>query len=117
MNTKDAVSLFAECAIGKHESIWNEADSDKANRFALSQIEAVKYLQSKGDVGRDALRPLLFDARQAVRVSAAVFLLRHCTVEALTVLKRESKGTGFLSFEASQALLRWQEGSWALDPL
>lgn len=47
---------------------------------------------------------------------SAVFGLRHRTAEAKAVLEEAAKGEGMVPFEAKQALLRWEEGTWALDP-
>lgn len=51
-----------------------------------------------------------------VRVKAAAYLLRHRTLEAQAVLREIASGEGLASFEASEALKRWEEGTWALDP-
>ncbi len=47
---------------------------------------------------------------------AAVYLLRHRTDEAVAVLEQVARGQGLIAFEAGQALERWKEGTWALDP-
>jgi hypothetical protein len=59
---------------------------------------------------------LLIHERPDVRVAPAAFLLRHRTPEALRVLTDEAAGTGMIAFEASQALDRWREKTWALAP-
>jgi hypothetical protein len=51
-----------------------------------------------------------------VRVMAATFLLRHRTTESMSVLRQAAKGPGLVAFEAAQAIKRWNEGAWALDP-
>lgn len=51
-----------------------------------------------------------------VRVMAAAHLLRYRTAEARAVLEEAAKGTGLVPFGAQQALKRWEEGTWALDP-
>jgi hypothetical protein len=48
---------------------------------------------------------------------AAVFLLRHRTTEAKVILREAAQGQGLVPFGASEALKRWEEGTWALDPL
>lgn len=50
-----------------------------------------------------------------VRVKAAACLLRHGTEEAKAVLKEAAQGEVLVSFAASEALKRWEEGTWALD--
>nr|WP_255428434.1 DUF2019 domain-containing protein [Corallococcus sp. AB038B] len=66
--------------------------------------------------GRDALLVLLKHERMDVRVMAAAHLLRYRTAEAKAVLEEAAKGKGLVPFEAGQALKRWEEGTWALDP-
>jgi hypothetical protein len=47
---------------------------------------------------------------------AAVYLLRYKTREALEVLRKEAAGVGLVAFGAQQAIKRWEEGTWKLDP-
>ena len=81
-------------------------------------VAAFGELRGKGDEGRDALAVLLADERACVRVTTAVFLLRHSGHRERTVVEHESKGQGLIAFEAAQTLWRWEEeGDWSLDPL
>jgi hypothetical protein len=89
----------------------------KGNRFADRYARAWESLRGHGDAGRDALVPLLYDERVPVRVTAAAFQLRYRTKEAKRVLKEAAKGKGLSAFGAGQALERWAEGDWHLDPL
>jgi hypothetical protein len=41
---------------------------------------------------------------------------RYRTAEAKAVLEEVAKGEGLVSFKTGQALKRWEEGTWALDP-
>lgn len=51
-----------------------------------------------------------------VRTTAAAFLLRHRTAEAMAILGGAAKGEELVAFaSAAQALKRWEEGTWALD--
>jgi hypothetical protein len=47
---------------------------------------------------------------------AASFLLRHCGARARRVLEEAARERGIVAFGAVQALKRWDEGTWALDP-
>jgi len=47
---------------------------------------------------------------------AAAHLLRYRTDEAKAVLHEAAGGEGMIPFCAQQALKRWEEGTWALDP-
>jgi hypothetical protein len=47
---------------------------------------------------------------------AAVNLLRYQHDRARVVLETEGRGKGLVAFGAMQALKRWDEGTWALDP-
>jgi hypothetical protein len=79
-------------------------------------VAAFEALRVHGDVGRIALAGLLDDARAEVRVMAAAYLLRHCGDRAKAVLENEARASGIVAFGAAQALQRWEEGTWALDP-
>ena len=57
------------------------------------------------------------DSRPEVRVMAASFLLRHSEEKAKAVLEAEASKPGLVAFDAQQVLERWQDGTWALDPL
>ncbi|QRK13887.1 DUF2019 domain-containing protein [Archangium violaceum] len=90
-------------------------DARVGNRHARQRSAAFKKLRAYGDAGRDALVVLLSHPRMDVRGMAAVYLLRHRTTEAKAVLQEIAKGEGLAAFEASEALKRWAEGTWALD--
>jgi uncharacterized protein DUF2019 len=93
-----------------------EGDAKTGNKHAKKAIAAFMELRSRGDAGRDALAVLFTHPSMDVRTSAAAFLLRHRTEEAKAVLEEAAKGKGLIPFEASEALKRWEEGTWALDP-
>jgi hypothetical protein len=90
-------------------------DAKTGNKHARKAVAVFLELRSRGDVGRDALAVLLSHPSMDVRTAAAAFLLRHRTAEAQAVLQEAAKGTGLIAFEASEALKRWEEGTWALD--
>lgn len=108
------VAKFAQHVAEQTDAIWR-GDSETGNKHAKRYIAAFEKLRAMGDVGRDALALLLTHERMDVRVMAAAFLLRHRTSDALEVLRDASKGSGFVAFEASEALKRWEDGSWSLD--
>ncbi|ATB32776.1 DUF2019 domain-containing protein [Melittangium boletus] len=91
-------------------------DAKVGNKHAKKSIAAFMQLRAGGDAGRDALAVLFTHPRMDVRVSAATLLLRHRTAEAKAVLEEAAKGKGLVPFEASEALKRWEDGTWALDP-
>jgi len=43
-------------------------------------------------------------------------MLRYRMRESLEVLQAEAKGAALIAFEASEAIKRWEEGDWHLDP-
>jgi hypothetical protein len=116
MQINDLVKEFADC-VAAHQRAVENADPIKGNEFAARYLSAFETLRSFGNDGRNALGDLFDDARPAVRVMAAAFLLRHCEDRARPLLEREAAGTGLIAFGASQALQRWKDGSWSLDPL
>lgn len=115
MNADSLVREFANCVAAQSEAI-NNGDSTMSNKFAKRYVSAFDKLRSLGDEGRNALVVLLCDQRADVRVMAAAYLLRHSEHMASAVLKTEAAGKGRVAFGAAQALQRWKEGTWALDP-
>ena len=108
------VEEFAYHVQAQNEEIF-KGDARTGNKHAKKALAAFMQLRSHGDVGRDALAVLFSHPRMDVRVMAAVFLLRHRTAEAKAVLEEAAKGQGLVPFGASEALKRWEEGTWALD--
>jgi hypothetical protein len=91
-------------------------DAKTGNKHAKKAVAVFLELRSRGDAGRDALAILFTHPSMDVRTAAAAFLLRHRTAEAKAVLEEAARGKGLIPFEASEALKRWEEGTWALDP-
>jgi uncharacterized protein DUF2019 len=109
------VEAFAYHVEAQTWEIFN-GDAKTGNKHAKKAIAAFDKLCAHGDAGRDALAVLFTHPRMDVRTAAAAFLLRHRTAEAKAVLEEAAKGKGLIPFEASEALKRWEEGTWALDP-
>ena len=112
--TDKLVQEFADCVVAQTDAI-KAADHETGNRFARGYSKAFKTLRVVAG-GRDALAALLLHQRDDVRAMAAAFLLRHRTAEASAVLRELAHGKGVVAFGAIQALKRWQEGTWDLDP-
>ncbi|WP_309894127.1 DUF2019 domain-containing protein [Archangium sp.] len=115
MDLESIVQDFAHHVQAQTEATW-QGDVKTGNKHAKKSIAAFMKLRSIGDAGRDALAVLMSHPRMDVRVMAAVFLLRHRTAEAKAVLEEAAKGQGLVPFGASEALKRWEEGTWTLDP-
>lgn len=109
------VAEFAENVAAQTDSIWG-GDAKTGNKHAKRYIAAFTKLAMLGDAGRDELAVLFIHPRMDVRVSAAAYLLRYRTAEALAILEEAAKGEGLVPFEASQVLKNWRSGTWALDP-
>ena len=108
------VSVFRENVVAQTDAIWNRGHH--GNEHARRYIRALGKLREIGDTGRDALGVLLNDIRPDVRVATAAFLLRYKHEQAMGVLREAAKGKGMVSFEAGEAIKRWNEGAWQLDP-
>jgi hypothetical protein len=109
------VEDFARHTLEQTDAIFR-GDVKLGNQHARQRIAAFRKLcATHGDAGRDALTVLFQHPRMDVRVMAAAYLLRHRTAEARTVLEAIARGEGLAAFEASAALERWDEGTWALD--
>ncbi|MGZ3457319.1 MAG: DUF2019 domain-containing protein [Archangium sp.] len=94
---------FAENVAAQTDSIWR-GDAKTGNEHAKRYIAAFKKLRAHGEADRDALAALF------------THLLRYRTAEAKAILEEAAKGKGLVAFESSEALKRWEEGTWALDP-
>ena len=106
---------FAHHTAEQTDAIFR-GDARIGNRHAKQRIATFKKLRAHGNAGRDALAMLLTHPRMDVRGMAAVYLLRYQPAEAKAVLLEIAKGEGLAAFEASEALKRWEEGTWALGP-
>jgi hypothetical protein len=115
VNLEKLVDAFARHAAAQTDALW-QGDAKTANKHARKVNAAFDKLCAQERLGRDALATLFTHPRMDVRVKAAAFLLRHRTEEAQAVLKEAARGEGLVSFAASEALKRWEEGTWALDP-
>ena len=115
MSIERWVSDFARHVAAQTDAIFR-GDARAGNKHARHYGAAFEKLRSKGDAGRAALAVLFTHPRMDVRVAAAAHLLRYRTAEAQTVLQEVAEGEGLAAFEASEALKRWEEGTWALDP-
>ena len=91
-------------------------DAKIGNSHAKKAIAVLLQLRALGDTGSDALAVLFTHPSLDVRTAAAAFLLRYRTAEARAVLEEAARGQGLIPFEASEALKRWEEGTWSLDP-
>jgi hypothetical protein len=109
------VKIFSQSVAAQTNAIQN-GDHKVGNKHAKDYINAFLKLREFGDSGREALAELLNHHRGDVRILAAAYLLRYKTVEALRVLREESFGEGIVAFEAGEAIKRWEEGDWNLDP-
>lgn len=116
MEPEVLVREFADNVVAQTKAI-ERGDAKTGNKHARRYIQAFEKLRGFGDEGREALSALLEDERPDVRVMAAAYLLRYCEEEARRVLEAEAKGLGLVAFGASEALRRWDEGAWALDPV
>lgn len=108
------VNIFADNVRLQNRHIELD-DSAAGNRCAKRYIKAFRDLAAHGDVGREALAGLFNDPREDVRVMAACFLLKYRNSDARAILVKASRGNSVTALGASEALKRWNEGTWELD--
>lgn len=109
------VEEFARNVAAQTEAI-SRGEARTGNKHAAKYIAAFKKLRAHGDAGRDALAVLFTHPDMDVRTTAAAFLLRYRTEDAKAILTEAAKSKGLVAFESVEALKRWEEGAWALDP-
>jgi hypothetical protein len=115
MSLEKLVNDFAHHVEAQTAAIWR-GDAKTGNKHADRCLAAFDKLCAHGDAGRDALATLFTHPNMDVRTTAAAFLLRYRTAEAKAILEEAAKGEGLVAFASAQALKRWEEGTWALDP-
>ncbi|QSQ25381.1 DUF2019 domain-containing protein [Pyxidicoccus parkwayensis] len=115
MLLEELVREFADNVAAQTDAIWR-GDAATGNKHAKKYSAAFDKLREQGDAGREAMTVLLQHPGMDVRVMAAAYLLRYRTQDARSVLEEAAKEEGFVPFKAAQALKRWEEGTWALDP-
>jgi hypothetical protein len=115
MTIEQLVEEFAENVAAQTDAIW-KGDARTGNKHANRYIAAFKKLRAHGDSGREALARLFTHPRMDVRTASATYLLRYKTEEAKAVLEEAANGEGLIPFGAQEALKRWAEGVWSLDP-
>ncbi|MCH8881178.1 MAG: DUF2019 domain-containing protein [Planctomycetes bacterium] len=112
---QELVKEFADTVM-QQKAEMKSGTARAGNRFARKGARAWEELRSRGDEGREALAALFEDERPDVRAMAAACLLKYRTRDAKRVLKEVAQGEGLAAFGASEALQRWKEGDWHLDP-
>jgi hypothetical protein len=112
---EELVESFARHTVAQTEAILR-GDARAGNKHARQRIAAFRKLRAHGAAGREALAVLLTHSNMDVRTMAATYLLRARTAEAKAILQEAAQGQGLVAFEAGEALKRWEEGTWALDP-
>ncbi|MBI5027082.1 MAG: DUF2019 domain-containing protein [Nitrospirae bacterium] len=116
-NIDKLVLQFAESVIKQNEAIM-AGDHKAGNKYAKKYIQCFKKLCGFGSEGKEALSKLLKHEDLGVREMAAAFLLnfmKYKTNEAMAVLKEIAKIPGLIGFGASEAIKRWEEGTWKLE--
>jgi hypothetical protein len=106
---------FAEHVIAQNSAI-RRGDARMGNRHAKGQLKCAHQLMRVGEEGTKELASLFNHQDPGVREMAAVFLLKRRTGEALALLSELSKLPGLVGFGAEQAIERWNEGTWDLEP-
>jgi len=115
MSKEQLINKFAENIIKQNQYIEN-GNSREGNICAKKYISAFKTLVDLfGDEGRESLSRLFNHDNEGVRQMTAAFLLKYKTNEAKKVLEELVKRKGLISFNASETLKRWEEGTWSLD--
>ncbi|MBP7584236.1 MAG: DUF2019 domain-containing protein [Spirochaetes bacterium] len=108
------VEAFAENVHMQNLNI-ESGNAANGNKCARKYIKAFRDIVAHGDEGREALAGLFNDPRADVRVMAACFLLKYRHSEARAILEKAARGDGLVALGASEALKRWDEGTWSLD--
>jgi len=113
----ELVRAFADATVQQNLEIAR-GSSKGSDRAAKRRANAWQRLTNcYGDKGRDALKVLFSDPDTSVRAMTASYLLRHCTAEALAILRNVAENEqGLAGLAAKCSIRNWMEGKWHLDP-
>jgi len=114
VNIEKLVEEFAKAIIKQNEAIM-KGNYKLGNKYAKKYIKCYQQLFKVGEEGKEALAKLFNHDDIGVREMAAVVLLKYKTEEALKILRELANKPGLIGFGASEAIKRWEEGTWNLE--
>lgn len=106
---KKIIADYKAAVIKEHE-FGLEGDYRKANVQSIRIGTLFEAIIEAGDYAREALLDLVDDDNMNVAAFAATHSLKYNPKRCKAVLKRISKESGMIGFEAKGALKRWKEG-------
>jgi hypothetical protein len=109
------INDFIETSKTHYQASHWSRDWKTANQQAKRLHKIFLQLVAIGIVAREALLALVEHEDDCVALMAAVYSLAHNPELALEALNRLSSKSGFIGFEAEQAIQRWREGNWKLE--
>ena len=109
------INQFIDAA--KKQHIFMMSGNSRSANIQAKKIRSIfAEIREIGPDGREALLEQIDNKDDAVAALAATYSLKFNTEKSLNTLKRISqKNAGIISFEASQSILRWEEGVWQLE--
>jgi hypothetical protein len=113
MNSEQLAGAFAEAVIAQDRCI-EKGDARAGNRYAKAYVAAGKQLLAGGEVGIDVFCNLLSHPSDAVRGTAAAFLLKSRTERAVAALRPIAQGQGAAALGAQMTLQRYERGELEL---
>jgi len=105
----ELAAIFAEGVVTQNRYIW-QGDAVSGNRHAVRYIEAARALLTGGPTHLDAFCALLEHSDPSVRGTAAAFLLKDRTDQAVPVLHALASGEGLAALGARATLERYERG-------
>jgi hypothetical protein len=109
--TVDAlVTAYAQAAA--EQGHYSEAgDHKRANRRTATIAAIYRELRGRSDDAKEALRPLLYDANEHVRLWAAAHALDFSPSDGEPVLSELTNLRGLAGLNAKMTLREWRQGT------
>jgi len=109
------INQFIDAA--KKQHIFMMAGNSRSANIQAKKIRRIfAEIREIGIDAREALLEQIDNNDDAVATLAATYSLKYNTEKSFSALERISqKNSGIISFEASQSMLRWEEGVWKLE--
>lgn len=108
-NLQDPLEIFVEAEQKSLEAV-DRGDSRAANKYARRSIAAARQLLAGGEASIGRFATLLEHQSANIRASAAAWLLKDRTDQAVAALKPIAKSKGLPAMKAICTLARYAKG-------
>lgn len=109
------INIFKDAAI-KQFAYTKEGNWKKGNAQVKRMNIAFEKLKESGVEGRNALLELIYDDKECVSISAAVYSMSYNPDKCISVLEKlAEQDIPHISYDAKLSLQNWNNGEWYIE--